>query len=458
MVWRTAAAAGLLFLATSSLHAGDVPNSRTLVKQLGSAKYTERDAASKALDKLGAAALPDLMDASRQGDFETRRRASLLYQKIQDRLLAAEVMKPRLVRWQFKDQPLDRVLREINASSDLSLSCDPANGKDKVTIDTGAMPLWQAMDTFGRKTGYTELRDVPAARIEDGTGSTIVINSLRPYRALPGLRLAKAKRTDDPVDYQGPLRFRALPTSLHAVPLDDELQKKVWFLLEIRVDPVVPVLALDAVTVHSILDERGRPRKTPLGIPAPGPDQRDVVSGSGVFVVPIGPASENVSSWSEVKGTVTAHVRVQQPFVEVKDLANSVGKSFAGPYAFALKVLDAEVQDDGDVQVRLRATNLQAFHEAAAQPEVVRVRPGFVALRGPADIAGDHTSIYEARGRSLVRRSLASKPLPANPDGIELTLTYQGPVQSLAELRLVVAVPRSVRVNVPFTLRNKSAP
>src|SRR5262245_9188319 len=100
MVWRIAATAGLLFLAIHPSHAGEAPNLRTLVKQLGSAKYAERDAASKALDKLGAAALPDLMEASRQGDFETRRRASLLYQKIQDRLLAAEALKPRMVHWQ----------------------------------------------------------------------------------------------------------------------------------------------------------------------------------------------------------------------------------------------------------------------------------------------------------------------------------------------------------------------
>jgi hypothetical protein len=63
-----------------------------LVKQLGSVRFEKRDAASKALERVGYPALKALREAARSDDRERRRRAGLLVQQIEnglDGLLAA---------------------------------------------------------------------------------------------------------------------------------------------------------------------------------------------------------------------------------------------------------------------------------------------------------------------------------------------------------------------------------
>jgi WD40 repeat protein len=63
------------------------PDIERLIKQLGSRKFREREAASKALEKVGEAALPALRNAAKDDpDAEVRRRADLLMQAIHARL------------------------------------------------------------------------------------------------------------------------------------------------------------------------------------------------------------------------------------------------------------------------------------------------------------------------------------------------------------------------------------
>jgi HEAT repeat protein len=59
-----------------------------LIKQLGSAKFSEREAASQQLEEIGAAALPALRKALTSRDAETRRRATNLIPLICSRMCA----------------------------------------------------------------------------------------------------------------------------------------------------------------------------------------------------------------------------------------------------------------------------------------------------------------------------------------------------------------------------------
>jgi len=63
----------------------------SLVRQLGSQQFEERECAGLALEGMGDKALPALAQACRDPDIETRRRALLLHKRIQERMLSARL-------------------------------------------------------------------------------------------------------------------------------------------------------------------------------------------------------------------------------------------------------------------------------------------------------------------------------------------------------------------------------
>src|SRR5947209_6032323 len=83
------AAGAVLLLSMALLAAEDTPEIPRLVEQLGDDSFDLREAASKALDKIGEAALPHLRKALQSADLEVRQRASKLVEVIAARARAA---------------------------------------------------------------------------------------------------------------------------------------------------------------------------------------------------------------------------------------------------------------------------------------------------------------------------------------------------------------------------------
>src|SRR5262245_34265288 len=89
----------LLILGAGLSAVADVPRVETadaerLVDQLGSSRFAEREAAFKALDALGAAALPALRNAAKSKDAEVRQRAGELLARLERAADAAEAFAP----------------------------------------------------------------------------------------------------------------------------------------------------------------------------------------------------------------------------------------------------------------------------------------------------------------------------------------------------------------------------
>src|SRR5690348_7394950 len=77
-----------------------------LIRQLGSDQFREREAATDALDGLGAAALEPLRKATKSEDAEVRRRAADLVQRIEKRVETARILAPLRVRLVYQDTPV----------------------------------------------------------------------------------------------------------------------------------------------------------------------------------------------------------------------------------------------------------------------------------------------------------------------------------------------------------------
>jgi hypothetical protein len=124
-----------------------------LVQQLGSSKHTEREAAAKALDALGAAALPALREGIKSSDAEVRRRAADLLAKLDRQAESAAAIAPTKVRLKATDAPLAEVVRDLVRQTNirLQLAREPVDlPVRKITIDTGETSFWEALDALCR--------------------------------------------------------------------------------------------------------------------------------------------------------------------------------------------------------------------------------------------------------------------------------------------------------------------
>jgi hypothetical protein len=130
-----------------------------LIKQLGSDEFAVREAATESLDKIGLPALPALRKAAKDGDAEISRRAEELVSRIEKRGETAAILAPKKVKLSFKGTPVPQAVDELRKQSGYNIVLqDPKNVlKDrKVTLDTGEVSFWEALDRLCEKAELIE--------------------------------------------------------------------------------------------------------------------------------------------------------------------------------------------------------------------------------------------------------------------------------------------------------------
>jgi hypothetical protein len=146
-------------LAAVPAPAGDAATIAKLIEQLGADSFADREAASKALDKIGTPALEAVRKATKSGDAEVRKRATELAAKIGRRAASEAALAPKMVHLAFKDTPLKEAVKGFAEKSGYDIVLfDPQEklkGK-RVTLDTGKATFWAAMEKFCAAAGVVE--------------------------------------------------------------------------------------------------------------------------------------------------------------------------------------------------------------------------------------------------------------------------------------------------------------
>jgi hypothetical protein len=122
------------------------PRPEDLVAQLGATKYSDRQAASAALLKIGRRAVPALKAAKDHPDAEVRNRVEILLTSIEGSLL----LQATTYSLNFKDRPLSEIVSELNKISPAGFSIwmddkGAANRKISMKLDE-PVPFWTAVD------------------------------------------------------------------------------------------------------------------------------------------------------------------------------------------------------------------------------------------------------------------------------------------------------------------------
>lgn len=446
-----------LFLLLAIPLAAQEPAPADLIRQLGSSQFQERENASRALDRLGEKALKELAKAARDPDIETRRRALQLYKKIQERLLAERILKPRQIRLQFKNTALSKAFDQVKFQIGIIHGVEHSKPDTLLNLDTGMVSVWDALQQFWRASGYS-LLDTPPRRLP--WGESVLRDLEEPYLAEGVYGLSFRKIPAVPQDSRGPFLFRALPGPVKKDP-------SYAFFLEVRPDPQTGVQAIEALRFTKILNSQGDPNlllwsKMPsdgseLDVSKyPWPKEARNYEKTPAFLIPVLKNPENTTTrYKEIQGSLTARFMVPHPAFVIKDLAKAQGKRLVEPGGASLTLLEMETLDEGDIYLRLQLNHFEPLVHNAPGPRVVRPRPGFVAFLGPADLAAQSLEVRDGQGRLLPRLKMTSIPLPnKEATGVELHLTFQGPVNAREPLRLVLHTYYPLSVDVPFTLRD----
>jgi hypothetical protein len=130
------------------------------IEQLGSDDRGAREKAAAALDAVGGPALEALHQAAAQAtDVDVRLRTEHVAARIEKRQESAVLLAPKKVHLVYKDTPLPEAVEDFKKKTGYHIVLQDPDGKlkdRKVTLDTGDVTFWQALDQFCDKAGLKE--------------------------------------------------------------------------------------------------------------------------------------------------------------------------------------------------------------------------------------------------------------------------------------------------------------
>jgi hypothetical protein len=137
----------LLFIMQIAGQVSSTGDAASLVEQLGSVHYADREDAARTLQVLGKEAIPALVAGRSSNDMEIRTRAEGLLHKIEGSLLT----QPTLVRLEFEDAPLSEVVKSLADQTGMKICLLPENLPRWKTLrvsvqEPNPLPFWKAVD------------------------------------------------------------------------------------------------------------------------------------------------------------------------------------------------------------------------------------------------------------------------------------------------------------------------
>ncbi len=244
-------------LGTSSLHAQtpDAEKIKALVGQLGSPDFNERRSAYKELESFGQAAVPELKKAAQERDLEVRTRANDLLRKFEEKKTQQDVLAPKNVRLNVKNVTLQAAIDELAKQSGYTLTVQgdrTSLGEVKITLDTGDVTFFEALDLLCDAGGLTESSPAPSAIDPNIPGLP------RPLRPGGKIRVLPA-----PIQ-KLPFKIQAQPIQIVPAPA-----------LPVPAQPVPAQPAPAIAPVQLVAQEEKpapvAPRQPPIFQPAPAP-------------------------------------------------------------------------------------------------------------------------------------------------------------------------------------------
>jgi len=477
------------------------------ILKLGNSRYAVRDLAARELIRIGEPALKPLQSVLNSNDEEVRRRAETIITAINTRLENEKLLRAPKLRLTFKDKPLDEALVELNQKTGLNYTLDAKSGKSPkmpVTLDTGDVFYWEAIEQFLASTGLVEAADNvidPAFDSNQQLQKRYIGRArIAPQPTSPNnrTRLVESK-SPIPVSANTLVRVKAIPVLVPppgAVKGSNEIQ----LFLNVTPAPSLAWQDLINIEVRKAVDDRGimlaqsHLRAMPQfndgegviwngngGLQIQG---QIIVNGGGKLIIngnTIQASGEPVAQsgspfqvpvtllgkdhpsklLKELNGVVAVRLLSPvSPLVSLDNLLTMPTKDVVKNGEYQIQIVDRKAPRNGFMQIRVKIT-------APAQEEMMNAFGG----GGQIVMRFDGNGAPGNPASAIVIQDASGKVVPNVPvnlqeqtfDGVNQISEYLVNVPTKgqtepAPMKLVLNGRRSVCVDVPFALKNVPLP
>jgi hypothetical protein len=387
----------------------------------------------------------------------------------------------------FEKTPLGQAVVEFAAKSQRHVILDKAAVKNPdrtVTLDTGEIPYWEAVEAFYRTAGLVEDEE-PFAAPPPGSGHG---PGSRVLRRLPTPGVTSSIRLIDgepgPMVVDRAIRVRSLRAGFGQNKYDD-IKGEVTFHLDIDPAPGLVVREILGIEVRKAVADDGRPLVA--AYPAPPPmtgfalDEQLVVrqlmiANSNLMIEGLPEISAEAvtlktgglrpKKLSELQGLVIARVIAPpEPLVTVDRLLRP-GAREATANGVTVQVKDVGTGPGDRIVVQARVvTRADASADVVAVPVQMkgRVRQFIRINRGPRSVGGQLPDLKVRDASGVPVRGLSAQVTNISLDGTtiaeDVKLSFDKPA-GLGDdaLNLVLMGKRPVVVEMPFTLKDVPLP
>ncbi|MBY0526186.1 MAG: hypothetical protein K2R98_22520 [Gemmataceae bacterium] len=462
-----------------------------LVKQLGSIRFAERQAALQSLDEMGTAALDQLRPATQSTDPEIRRRALELVERIEKRSETGRVLAPRRIRLVYADAKLSDAIADLAQKTGVRLEMDASKAawlQRRITLDTGDVALWDAVELFCRTAGVVDrsllpqsagpVKEIRETDLKDQMFKKLVATDVQltdPQKPTLTIHVTPGSGPVVPTCRSGPLRIRALNNAVPGwgqTPGTTELVCSLdvtpepgsqWLgIIEVRIDKAIDGCAqeLSQVINHETAGGNvygwGNPmlirRQMQINFDGYGP----AASSTNQIDVRLWAGKKPSVSLKRLQGAIVGQMKTEpQSLIEVADILKASGREFQDKNGTTLQILQVESQKDGVVKVQF---------QLSGTPDDGGMGMGGRFAKPMIRSAGQfqNLSLRDGKGRpyALLNMENDGGPRFLQNGGMLHTATMYFQVQAGQgePATLVLTGRRTVWVEAPFVLENVPMP
>jgi len=348
---RTFAAVGCVLLGASlALSAERLPMPAVvqepvekLIEQLGSKDYKAREAASKALEARGEAALDAMRKAAAvTNNPEVRRRLDVIITNL-DRMI---ILAPKRITLKVKDQPMKDVVAEIAKQSGYRMNLQGAQ-QQLVTLDFDKATFWQVMDRICLEGGLIMYQN---------EGQPIQLyqqDSFYPHNFYQG----PFKVTANNIHYNKSINLGPMQRN----PQNNTLRSEnMQFNFSICSEPKLPIMGVGQAKLLEAIDERGQSMVPPA-------NQHEVYYGHGGGYRMFNYNTQVQLLWPDkearyiksIKGTLPVTLLAdQKPEIVIEDILKVKKQKFTGPNT-EIQIDDVKELNKTSVQIKMTVRNLK---------------------------------------------------------------------------------------------------
>jgi hypothetical protein len=415
---------------------------RTWIEQLGSPTFRQREEATKRLEAEGAKVLPALEEALGHSSAEVRRRARDLIPIIELHAL----MTPRRVTLKLENQPLRRIIDEIQRQTEYKMEFWVSDPKQTFSIDLKDVTYWEAIDRLCTTAHLT---------LQQNYGDERVI-------------LQQGEHFTDHVRYDGPFRF--IPVGMQQTrylafnqprrgadaPLATET---LAFSFMVCSEPRLPLLGMGQVKIDAAYDTEKNSMIPPTNNGLDPTDFRVAMGMKGRWMTRYGGGNRTCQMQTDLN-----LVRPSVKATAIKVLRGSIPVTLLveqKPVVLADDILKAKGKK---VNV---GTTMFAFEDASELPAGKQIQVKVSVTENNPDNPNDYTwmnTLYnriELQDQDGTRyQNFGSSWGNSGPNNVQMTLTFgpAGAAKLKPPAKFVFQSWKTVQHQVPFEFRDIPLP